>query len=259
MCQKTKTDYNIGMKYLNQIIQGDCIELMKELPEKSIDMILADLPYGETSNPDDIPINLELLWKQYLRISKDNTAVLLFAQGKFRTKLELSQNKHYRYDLIWEKDRPTGFLNSSRMPLRCHEYILVFYKKLPTYNPQLWEGQPQHGRGKKFLGADSSGKNYHPFIMNEDFGKGRTLKHPRSVLRAKRPHPPLHPTQKPIDLCQWLISTYTNEGDIVLDNVVGSGTTAIAAQNINRNYIGFDISEEYCQIARNRLNSLKEM
>ena len=252
-----------AMLELNIIYNEDCIgdkELgtgMWRIPDKSIDMILCDLPYGVTArNKWDEVIPFGELWRHYKRIIKDNGAIVLFGQDKFTAKLMLSNEKWHRYNLVWEKDRPSGFLNASRMPLRSHEDILVFYNKLPTYNPQFWEGQPLHGMGKKFREVKNQNNNYNDFSSQTNPSaerEGDTRKHPRSVLKFKRPHPPIHPTQKPVELCEWLIKTYTNEGDIVLDNCIGSGTTAIACINANRKYIGFEIEKEYYDLAIKRI------
>ncbi len=221
---------------------------MEKIPDKSVDMVLCDLPYGVTSrNKWDVLIPLDKLWNQYKRITKDNAAIVLFGQDKFTAKLMLSNEKWHRYNLIWEKDRPSGFLNAKKMPLRSHEDIMIFYKKLPTYNPQFWEGEPLHGMGKKFRDIKNQNHNYNDFSSNTNPSAertGDTRKHPRSVLRFKRPHPPEFPTQKPVELCEWLINSYTNEDDLVLDNCVGSGSTIKACKNLNRNYIGFEKDDD---------------
>ena len=171
----------------------------------------------------------------------------------FTARLMLSNEKMWRYNLIWKKGgRTSGFLNAKRMPMRNHEDICVFYKKLPTYNPQMRIGKPLHGRGKgvhKF-----TNNNYGKFHETEDSRAGCIEKYPISVLDFDRPHPPIHPTQKPVELVEYLIRTYTNEGDIVLDNCMGSGTTAIACLNTNRKYIGFETCAEYIEMANNRIN-----
>lgn len=169
----------------------------------------------------------------------------------------MSNEKMYRYTLIWEKDRPSGFLNAGRMPLKSHEDILVFYKKLPTYNPQFWEGEPLHGMDTKFKKEGHLGNNnYGKFDSHTNPSaerKGDTKKYPRSVLKFSRPHPPIHPTQKPVELLEWLIKTYSNENEVVLDNCIGSGSTAIACLNTNRNYIGFELDKTYYDNAVDRI------
>ena len=246
---------------LNKVYHGDCLEVMKDIPDGSVDMILADLPYGTTQNDWDLKIDSNKLWKQYKRVIKDNGAIILFGQGKFTAEMMLSQSKMHKYNLIWEKDRPSGFLNAKRMPLRSHEDIMVFYKRPPTYNPQFWEGEPLHGLGTKYLETQGINNNYGEFDDTNEIRnarKGSTQKYPRSVLEFSRPHPPIHPTQKPVELCEWLINTYTNEGELVLDNVIGSGTTAVAAINTNRNFIGIEKEWEYCEIANERIKEAIE-
>ena len=238
------------------LYQGDCLEVMKIIPSKSIDMILCDLPYEVTRNKWDIIIPFKPLWGQYNRVIKDNGAIVLFGQGMFTAKLMLSQEKIWRYNLIWEKDRPSGFLNAKRMPLRSHEDILVFYKKTPTYNPQFWDGNPLHGMGTKYKEGKLANNNYGEFKSYKNPSaerEGDTKKYPRSVIKFKRPHPPIFPTQKPVDLCEWLIKTYTNEGELVLDNCMGSGSTGVACLNTNRRFIGIESDKKYFDIANRRL------
>lgn len=169
-------------------------------------MILTDLPYSVTKNTWDSEIPLELLWEQYFRVTKENAAIVLFGQDKFSAKLMLSQEKYHRYNLIWKKgNRSSGFLNVKRMPLRNHEDILVFYRKLPVYNPQFTEGIPLHSMGKKFLDPSTQkNNNYGKFIKGakENLRVGSTQKYPISILDFPRPHPPIHPTQKPVELLE---------------------------------------------------------
>lgn len=236
------------------LLNGDTIEWMSKIPDKSIDAIVCDLPYGTTKNKWDIVIPFEDLWKQYQRIIKDNGAIILFSQGLFSSKLQLSNEKIWKYNLIWEKDRPSGFLNAKKMPLRSHEEIQIFYKKLPTYNPQFWEGEPSHSIGKAVNDvACKNNNNYGDFKRVEREGN---QKYPRSVLKFQRPHPPIHPTQKPVELYEWLINTYSNEKEIVLDNTSGSGTLAVAAENTNRKWICIEQDKKYCDITVERLSNL---
>lgn len=237
---------------INQIHHGDCLQLMNDIPDKSIDSIICDLPYGVTKNKWDSVINLPELWIQYKRIIKDNGAIILFSQGLFTAKLQFSNENWYKYDLIWEKDRPSGFLNAKKMPLRSHEQILFFYKSPPTYNPIMWDGKKNNSIGKSIiLNNNNNYGNFNYKDSRDDLGKS---KYPRSVLYYNRPHPPIHPTQKPIELLEYLINTYTNEGDLVLDNCIGSGTTAIACKRTNRNFIGIEKEQKYFDIANKRLN-----
>ena len=239
------------------LLQGDCLELMNNISNKSIDMICCDLPYGVTQNQYDIPLPLDNLWNQYNRIIKDNGAILLFGQGKFYVDLVNSNPKMFRYDLVWDKVLSSGFLNANRMPLRCHEQIAVFYKKMPTYNPQFTEGQPLHGKGNSYKNKVPINNNYGKFDNVGDNRKGSTQKYPTSIMRFSKPHPSkaLHRTEKPIELLEYLVKTYTNESDIVLDNCMGSGSTGIACLNANRNFIGIELDEKYFRIAEERIKS----
>ena len=229
-----------------QIKQGDCLELMKEIPDKSIDMILCDLPYGTTKNKWDSVIPLNKLWKQYERIIKDNGAIVLFSQMPFSAELVHSNLKLFKYEWIWQKDNGTGFLNAKKMPLKIHENILVFYKKLPLYNPQMRTGfkpyKCKQGRHSTNYGAYEQGH------ITESNGE----RYPIDIIEFKKDSG-LHPTQKPVALLEYLIKTYTNEGETVLDNCMGSGSTGVACINTNRNFIGYELDEHYFQIAKERL------
>lgn len=235
----------------NALINDDCFNIFPQIENKSIDMILCDLPYGYERNHWDSQLPLDLLWKQYKRIIKDNGAIVLFGQDKFSAKLMLSNEKMHRYNLIWKKgDRVSGFLNAKRMPMRNHEDLLVFYKKLPTYNPQFTIGQPLHSKGKKYLEKEGVNNNYGYYDTTiPETRVGSVLKYPKSVLNFDKPHPSIHPTQKPTQLCEYLIRTFTNEGELVLDNTMGIGTTCLAAKNTNRKYIGIEIDKEYFNMA----------
>ena len=237
------------------IKQGDCLELMKDIPDKSIDMVLCDLPYGTTQNKSDIIIPFDKLWNSYERIIKDNGAIVLFAQGVFYVDLVNSNRKLFRYDLIWDKVLTSGFLNAKRMPLRQHEQIAVFYKKLPKYNPQFTSGKPLHSKGKTYKDKPIVNQNYGVFHTTDDSRAGSTKKYPTSILKFQKPHPSIsvHRTQKSVELLKWLINTYTNEGETVLDNCMGSGSTGVACINTNRNFIGYELDEHYFQIAKERL------
>lgn len=237
------------------IKQGDCLELMKELSDKSIDMILCDLPYGVTANSEDKPIPFKPLWAEYCRIIKDNGCIALFGQGTFFIDLVNSNRKFFRYDLVWNKILSSGFLNANRMPLRQHEQVAIFYKKLPTYNPQFTEGQPLHGKGTSYKIKEPINNNYGKFHTTDDYRKGTTEKYPTSIISITKPHPSvaIHRTEKPIALLEYLIKTYTNAGEVVLDNCMGSGNTCIAARNTQRKYIGFDNNQKWFDIAYTRL------
>lgn len=248
--------------------QGDCLELMKDLPSKSIDLILCDLPYGTTRNKWDSVIDLELLWEQYNRIIKDRGAILLFAQTPFDKVLGVSNLKHLRYEIIWQKTAPTGFLNAKKMPMKAHENILVFYKKLPTYNPQMTQGHPrkvtsnssrQKSVERQRIKAAVSATNYNSYGESLE-GYDSTERYPLSVqIFAKdQQKENYHPTQKPVSLLEWLIKTYTNEGDLVLDNCMGSGSTGVACVNTNRNFIGMELTEQFFDIANERIEKAVE-
>ena len=244
------------------LLQGDCLELMKEIPDGSIDMILCDLPYGVTQNPNDCIISFDKLWNQYERIIKDNGAILLFCQSTFYVDLVNSNRKLFRYDLVWDKQLTSGFLNAKRMPLRQHEQIAVFYKKLPTYNPQFTKGQPLHSKGVLYQNKEHKNQNYGEFHITDDSRAGSTEKYPTSILSFQKPHPSVakHRTEKPVDLLAYLIRTYTNEGDLVLDNCMGSGSTGVACVNTNRNFIGIELDKHYFEIAKERIdNAIKNI
>lgn len=228
---------------------GDCLKLMKDIPDKSIDMILCDLPYGTTRNKWDSVIPLDKLWEQYERIIKENGAIVLFSQMPFTAELVHSNLKLFKYEWIWEKDNGTGFLNAKKMPLKIHENILVFYKKLPTYNPQMRTGfkpyKCKQGRHSTNYGAYEQGH------ITESNGE----RYPIDIIEFKKDSG-LHPTQKPVALLEYLIKTYTNENETVLDNCMGSGSTGVASINTNRNFIGIELSEEYYNIAKERIEKI---
>lgn len=234
-----------------RLMQGDCLELMKSIPDKSIDMILCDLPYGTTSrNKWDSVIPMEPLWGGYKRIIKDNGAILLFGQPPFSTSLIESNRKMFRYEWIWRKTLPQGFLNANRMPLRTTENISVFYSKLPTYNPQKTSGKPYD----KGMRPGNSTTNYGDFGESSSINK-TGKRYPVNVLTFSNGnhHGITHPTQKPVPLLEYLIKTYTNEGDTVLDNCMGSGSTGVACVHLNRNFIGMELDEHYFQVAKERI------
>lgn len=241
----------------NNIYNMDCLEGMKYIKDKSIDCIICDLPYGTTQNKWDSIIPFDKLWAEYNRVIKDDGAIILFGQGIFTAELMLSNKKCWRYNLIWKKgNRTSGFLNANRMPLRNHEDICIFYKKLPTYNPQFEEGIPLHGKGTAYKTKQNVNNNYGSFEQLDDTRKGSTQKYPKSVLIFDKPHPAIHPTQKPVALIEYLIKTYTNENAIILDNCMGSGTTAIACINTNRQYIGFELEKEYYDLSLKRIREV---
>lgn len=239
---------------LNNIYLGDCLEVMKDIKDKSIDMILCDLPYGTTRCKWDSVINLNNLWEQYCRIIKDNGAIVLFAQTPFDKVLGASNLEMLKYEWIWEKTQATGHLNANKMPMKAHENILVFYKKLPVYNPQKTIGHAPVNTYTKYIATQNNSELYGA-LSKEISGGGNTERYPRSIqiFSSDKQKEHLHPTQKPIKLLEYLIKTYTNEGEIVLDNCIGSGSTAVASINTNRNFIGIEKEVKYYEIAIKRL------
>ncbi len=237
----------------NNIIHGDCLEVMKNIEDKSINLILADLPYASTHCRWDSPIDLTLLWEQYKRIIKDNGAILLTAQTPFDKVLGCSNLKMLRYEWIWEKTQPTGHLNAKKAPMRAHENVLVFYKHLPIYNAQMTHGHPRKVSTAHHKRNTSTGDIYAKCDNFTDYDS--TDRYPRSVqvFASDKQKMNLHSTQKPVALFEYLIRTYTNEGDIVLDNVAGSGTTGIACINSNRKYILIEKEKEFYDIIINRI------
>jgi len=236
---KNKIDNNIGIE-INRVYEEDCLRGMKKIKDKSIDMILCDLPYGTTQNKWDSVIPLNRLWKEYHRIIKDNGAIVLTSQGIFTAKLILSNEQYFKYKVVWEKSKATNFLNAKKQPLRKHEDICVFYKKPPTYNPQMGKGEAYN---KGFRKNQLTG-SYGDFKSTEVKSNG--TRYPTDIVYFKTAESEgkvYHPTQKPVELGRYLIKTYTNEGDIVLDNTCGSGSFLVSAILENRKFIGFEKNE----------------
>ena len=243
-----------------EILLGDCLELMKDIPNGSIDMILCDLPYGTTQNKWDNIIYLPKLWEQYERIIKPNGVIVLTASQPFTSQLVMSNLKLFKYSLVWNKKIVTGFLNSKRQPLRQHEDILVFYSKKPTYNPQMHQNKLK----RNFEGAEKK-------PSTENYGKQKNyistvkddISYPRSIIEQtgvvnNSSQKVAHPTQKPIALFEYLVNTYTNENDLVLDNTAGSGTTAIACLNTNRQFIVMEKEQKYYDIILKRVGDFNK-
>ena len=233
------------------LINGDCLIEMKKIPDKSIDMILCDLPYGVTHNVWDIVIPFDKLWEEYNRIIKDNGAIVLFGSQPFTSLMITSNLKMFRYCLVWEKNKFSDFLNSKRKPMKTNEDIAIFYKKQPTYNPQYWYSTP-YTRWNTQAAVDKQtnyGGHKENFVESLD---GKRL--PTTVLKFNRIERPKHPTQKPVDLLEWLIKTYSNEGNTILDNCMGVGSTGIACKNLKRSFIGIELEKKYFDIATELIN-----
>jgi site-specific DNA-methyltransferase (adenine-specific) len=227
------------------LFYGDCLEVMGVIPDNSIDMILCDLPYGTTACSWDIIIPFVPLWEQYNRIAKENAAMVFTASQPFTSSLVNSNINNFRYELIWEKPQGTNPLTSKIMPLKSHENILVFYRKLPTYNPQMEQGSPYKGfRGHNSTIGEVYGsrKSIH---RNNDEG----TRYPKSILKFKQEREGLHPTQKPVGLMEYLIKTFSNENEVILDNAMGSGTTGKACLNTKRSFIGIEKEKNYYDVA----------
>ena len=229
------------------LLQGDCLELMSGIDDKSIDLILCDLPYGTTQCKWDSVIPFDKLWAQYNRIIKDNGAIVLFSRQPFTSQLINSNLKMYRYELIWQKEQATNFLHIKKQFGQATENIEVFYKHQPTYNPQMVKSdKPVKSNG----GNSSRTYNNQTFIGSDEV---RYEKYPLNILNFKRDKTGFHPTQKPVALLEYLVKTYTNEGDVVLDNCMGSGSTGVACVNTNREFIGMELDENYFNIAKERI------
>ena len=232
-----------------KLIQGDCLEVMKTIPDKSIDMILCDLPYGTTACKWDSVIPFELLWEQYNRIIKDNCAIVLFGSEPFSSKLRMSNLKMYKYDWIWDKVKPSGFQIAKYRPMQRIENIMVFCKKQLNYYP-LMEKREKIKKSKVYSKSESN-----PLKYSDNKERVYSEKYPQSILVFSNAvqKGKLHPTQKPVALLEYLIKTYTNEGELVLDNCMGSGSTGVACKNTNRDFIGIELDEKYFNIAKERI------
>ena len=233
---------------------GDCLELMQSIPNNSVDMILCDLPYGTTACEWDKVIPFEPLWEQYKRITKENAAIVLFSAMPFTVNLVASNRKMFRYEWIWQKTNKTGFLNANKMPLKIHENILIFYERLPVYNPQFGRGKPyvkrEHGYSAVYgevgrAATINDGRRYPVDIITYN-----SVSSSRNKLKLG--------TGKPVDLLEYLVKTYTNEGETVLDNCMGSGSTGVACVNTNRNFIGYELSEKHYNYAVDRIKQALE-
>ena len=237
-----------------KLLRGDCLELMKDIPDGIVDMVLCDLPYGKTACEWDSVIPFDPLWEQYKRIIKSNGVIVLFGSEQFSSKLRYSNLQMFKYDWVWEKSKATGHLNSKKQPLRKHEIISIFYKRQPTYNPQglVRKTIPtisKGNRGRK--GVGSSGECY-GLAAKDSIQEWEN--YPLSIVRFNVDmKAEYHPTQKPVALLEYLVKTYTNEGDLVLDNCMGSGSTGVACVNTGRNFIGMELHQGYFDIAVQRI------
>ena len=254
---------------LNKIYNEDCLEGMKRIPDGSVDMVLCDLPYGTTQLTWDVCLPFDKLWEQWLRVCKTNAAIVLFSSQPFTTDLINSNRKMFKYEIIWKKTQKTGFFNAKKQPLRIHENILIFYQKQPTYIPQKFHVKST-GRIRKnsdfkktngnFVGKVSS-KSAEAWYYHDDGTRYPTdvveFSNWNGALFGNTENATKHPCQKPVDICEYLIKTYTNEGELVLDNCMGSGTTAVACIREKRNYIGFETNAEYYNTACERIENEK--
>lgn len=240
-----------------KLYKGSCLDVMDGLISLGVkfDCILADIPQEITKNEWDMAIPFKDMWNKLYKLRKNkNTPIILFTNQPFTSKLICSNLKHFKVMKYWQKDRPSGFLNAKRMPLKDIEEIAIFYEKQPTYNPQMWEGKENHSIGK--VEGEDICKNNNNY---GNFGRVNTkgnLKYPRQLLQYNRPHPPVHPTEKNVEMLEDLIKTYTNEGDLILDFTCGSGSTGVAALNTNRRFVGIELEEKYFEIAKDRLEGV---
>lgn len=237
-----------------KLMQGDCLEMMKSIPDGSVDMVLTDPPYGTTACKWDSVIPFEPMWEQLKRVTKKNGAIVLFGSQPFTSALVMSNPELFKYDWTWRKPKGTGHLNAKKMPMRDKEDILVFYKSQCTYNPQFSQGSPYKNKAGDPSKSTSMTDSYGAYtnFRNDNDGK----RYPKQVVDFPVvERGTVHPTQKPVALMEYLIKTYTNEGETVLDFTMGSGTTGVAAKNLNRNFIGIELDETYFNIAKERIDA----
>lgn len=227
------------------------METLNRIPDGQVDLLLQDIPYNVTESEWDYEVDLTYMWNEWNRVTKSNAAMIFTAKQPFTTDLINSNRKFFKYEMIWFKDRATGFLNASIIPMPNHENILVFYRDQPTYNPQRYNGEKSHSMGKT-KNTQSKTKVYGNFVRKENLDDSKM---PKTVLYYPQPYPQIHNTQKPVDLFRYLIRTYSNEGDLVFDGYVGSGTTAIAALEEKRNFLGSENLKEYYDLATKRIET----
>ena len=231
------------------LLLGNCLDLLPQIPDNSVDMVLVDLPYGTTACKWDSIIPLDQLWKQYNRICKLDGAMVFTAAQPFTTILAASNLDHFKYEWIWEKPQGTNPMNAKVMPLKSHENVLVFYRKKPTYNPQMWYSTPYGG----FSSDTSKIGEVYGSAQSKHRDNPEGSRYPKTVMKFKQ-EKGLHPTQKPVELMEYLIKTYTNPGDTVLDNTMGSGTTGVACVQTGREFIGMESDAKYFTVAEQRIN-----
>lgn len=239
-----------------ELWRGDCLELMQDIPAGSVDLILCDPPFGTTMNEWDKVLPFEPLWAEYNRVIKDTGAVVLFSQMPFTAQLVMSNAKHFRYEWIWQKTKCSGFMNAKKMPLKQHENVLVFYKKLPTYHPQgvrkgvaIKTGRSRKGNSRNYGKTGCGDPAYIQTVSN----------YPKDIITFSNPsnRGHLHPNQKPVELLEYLVKTYTNPGEVVLDSCMGSGSTGVACINTGRRFIGIELDPQYFDIARERIEKAR--
>ena len=235
-----------------QLFHGDCLKVMKTLPEQSVDLILTDPPYGTTACKWDSVIPFEPMWNELKRIIKDNGCIALFGSEPFSSALRMSNIKNFKYDWVWQKEQGTGFGNAKKQPLRNLEIISIFYKNQCLYNPQKFKGKPYKTKSKS---GNHKGSVYEDGGLNSIITINKGDRFPLQLLKFNRNKNKLHPTQKPVNLLEYLIKTYTNENDTVLDFTMGSGSTGVAAKNLNREFIGIELDQEYYKLSKNRIEA----
>ena len=242
-----------------QIFTGDCLTEMQRIAASSVDMVLCDLPYGQTQNAWDKVIDMSAMWAQLRRVTKPSAAIVLMAAQPFASRLIASNEGEFRYDLIWRKNKPTGFLNANRQPLRIHEHILVFYRAQPFYEAQKTDGH----KNKTGYKRSQIGTNYGAVQDATKRWEGGSIRHPVSVLDIpvinNDDGAKVHPTQKPVALMEWLIRSYSRPGETVLDCTMGAGSTGVAAVLQGRSFIGIDMNPEYVAVARSRIEAVQPM
>ena len=242
-----------------QLYKGDCLELMKTIPSGSVDVIIADPPYGTTACKWDSVIPFDLMWEQLNRIIKPNGAIVLFGSEPFSSALRMSNIKNYKLDLKWVKSRPTGHLNAKRMALKNIEDVIIFYRKQPTYNPQFTKGKPNNIKEGEARVTKATNNIYGAFKNSVQIKTEKKYPKQNLYFNQNDPRKILHPTQKPVSLMEYLIKTYTNENETVLDFTMGSGSTGVACVNTFRNFIGIEMDENYFNIATKRIEEAQEL